>query len=301
MRLAMVGLGRMGRNMVTRLLRGGHSIVAFNRSEAPRRAAVAEGAEEAVTLDDVAAKLAPPRVGWVMMPAGEVTTQFISGLAERFAPGDLIIDGSNSYYKDTLRHAEMLAERNIRFLDAGVSGGIWGLTEGYSMMVGGDEPDVEYLRPVFETLAPEAERGWGHVGPHGAGHFVKMVHNGIEYGMMQALAEGFSLLQKKEEFHLDLHQVAEIWQLGSVVRSWLLDLAERALRENPTLAGIAPFVEESGEGRWTVMEGLDLKVPLPVITLALENRFRSQESSPFTDKLLAALRHQFGGHAIKPE
>ncbi|HEY3376805.1 MAG TPA: decarboxylating 6-phosphogluconate dehydrogenase, partial [Armatimonadota bacterium] len=272
MRLAMVGLGRMGANMVTRLLRGGHVVVAYNRSEGPRKTAVGEGAEEATTLDEVADLLTPPRIAWVMMPAGEVTASFITELAERFAPGDIIIDGGNNFYKDTMRHAAMLAERGIRFVDAGTSGGIWGVTEGYSLMLGGETEVIEYLRPIFETLAPTPSSGWGHVGPHGAGHFTKMVHNGIEYGMMQAYAEGFALLQQKQEFHLDLHQVAEVWREGSVVRSWLLDLAASAFKENPSLAGIAPYVADSGEGRWTVLEGIELGVPLPIITLSLQNR-----------------------------
>jgi 6-phosphogluconate dehydrogenase len=291
----------MGGNMTTRLLRGGLQVVAFNRSEGPRKVAVSEGADGAATLDEVMAKLTPPRIAWVMMPAGEVTEQFIRELSERFSAGDYIIDGSNSYYKDTMRHAAMVTDKGIHFIDSGTSGGIWGLENGYSLMLGGEVEDIEFLRPIFSTLAPGASSGWARVGPHGAGHFVKMVHNGIEYGMMQALAEGFALMQKKDEFSLDLHKISEIWQYGSVVRSWLLDLTERALRENPELAGIAPYVEESGEGRWTVVEAIDLRVPLPAITLALENRFRSQEASPFTDKLLAALRNQFGGHAVKHE
>ena len=301
MRLAMVGLGRMGGNMAARLLRGGHAVVAFNRGEAPRKAAVALGAEEAETLDEVAAKLPAPRVAWVMMPAGEVTTQFITELVARFSPRDIIIDGGNNYYKDTLRHAEMVQSHGIGFLDAGTSGGIWGLAEGYSLMVGGEAALVAQIRPILETLAPSPTSGWGHVGPVGAGHFVKMVHNGIEYGMMQALAEGFALMKGKEEFSLDLPQVAEIWREGSVVRSWLLDLTARALQANPTLAGIAPYVAESGEGRWTVLEAIEQKLSLPVITLALENRFRSQDPEPFSDKLLAALRNQFGGHEMKAE
>ena len=301
MRLAMIGLGRMGLNMATRLLRGGHEVVAFNRSEGPRKAAVKEGALEAATLDAVATLLAPPRVAWVMMPAGETTTSFIDALLARFAPGDIIIDGGNNYYRDTLVHARTVTARGLGFLDVGTSGGIWGVSEGYSMMIGGEAEDVARVRPAFETLAPSPSSGWGHVGPHGSGHFVKMVHNGIEYGMMQAMAEGFELMRRKEEFSLNLTQIAEIWQEGSVVRSWLLDLAVRALQENPTLDGIAPYVEESGEGRWTVMEGIDLKVPLPVITQSLFTRFRSQDSSPFAEKMLAALRNQFGGHAIKRE
>lgn len=301
MRLAMVGLGRMGSNMVVRLLRGGHSVVAFNRSDKPREAAEAAGAEPAKTLDEVAGMLTPPRVAWVMMPAGAVTEQFINGLLERFAPGDIIVDGSNSFYKDTMRIAATVEAQDMHFVDAGTSGGIWGAENGYSLMIGGESAVIERLRPIFETLAPGAASGWGHVGPHGAGHFVKMVHNGIEYGMMQAIAEGFELMRAKNEFALDLHQVAEIWREGSVVRSWLIDLTERALRENPTLEGIASYVEDSGEGRWAVMEGLEQSVPLPIITLALQARFRSREESPFAEKLLAALRQQFGGHAVKHE
>ncbi len=301
MRLAMVGLGRMGGNMAARLLRGGHEVVAYNRADGPRRAAVALGAEDAVSLDEVAAKLSTPRIAWVMMPAGEVTTTFISELLARFSPGDIIIDGGNNYYKDTLRHAELVQSHGMSFLDVGTSGGIWGLTEGYSLMVGGEASVVEQVRPILETLAPSPSSGWGHVGPHGAGHFVKMVHNGIEYGMMQAMGEGFALMQGKAEFQLDLHQIAEIWREGSVVRSWLLDLTARVLQDNPTLAGIAPYVAESGEGRWTVLEAIEQKVSLPVITLALENRFRSQDPSPFSDKLLASMRNQFGGHVIKTE
>lgn len=301
MRLAMLGLGRMGLNMVTRLLRGGHEVVAYNRSEPPRKTAVAEGAIEATTVDEVVSLLPSPRVAWVMMPAGAITTSFIHELMTRFSPGDLIIDGGNNYYRDTIIHAQMLKEHGIGFLDVGTSGGIWGVTEGYSMMVGGDAAAVELAKPALETLAPSYKSGWGHVGPAGSGHFVKMVHNGIEYGMMQAYAEGFDLMQHKSEFNLDLKQIGEIWQEGSVVRSWLLDLAVRALQENPTLDGIASYVEESGEGRWTVMEAIDLKVPLPVIAQSLFTRYRSQEDSPFAEKMLAALRNQFGGHAMKRE
>lgn len=301
MRIAMLGLGRMGGNIARRLLHGGHEVVAFNRSEAPLRAAIDAGAMGAFTLDEVVAQLTPPRVAWLMMPAGEVTDHFLDEMTTRLSPGDILIDGANSYYKDTQRRAEALTARGFHFLDVGTSGGIWGLTEGYSLMIGGEAEIIEHLRPIFETLAPSPTAGWGRVGPHGAGHFVKMVHNGIEYGMMQALAEGFELMGRKEEFALELPEVARIWQQGSVVRSWLLDLTASALQENPSLAGIAPYVADSGEGRWTVSEGIDLGCPLPVITASLLQRFQSQEAHSFAFKLLAAMRHQFGGHAIKPE
>ncbi|MEE9594788.1 MAG: decarboxylating 6-phosphogluconate dehydrogenase, partial [Candidatus Hydrothermarchaeales archaeon] len=223
----------------------------------------------------------------------------IQGLLPHLAEGDVIVDGGNSFYKDTMRRASMLKEKGLHYVDAGTSGGIWGLTEGYSMMIGGEKEIVERLRPLFETLAPGQDTGWGHVGPSGAGHFVKMVHNGIEYGLMQAYAEGFALLKKKEEFELDLHQIAEVWRYGSVVRSWLLDLTSEALGENPELEGIVPFVEDSGEGRWTVFEAIDLNVPAPVISLSLIQRIRSRDEESFPDRLLAAMRNKFGGHAIK--
>jgi 6-phosphogluconate dehydrogenase len=287
--------------MVRRLLAGGHEVVAFNRSEAPRLAAMEAGAEGAATLDEAVGKLASPRAVWVMMPSGETTERFLLDLADRLAPGDILIDGANSYYRDTVRRAEMLTARGLRFVDVGTSGGIWGETEGYSLMIGGDDATVAHLTPIFQTLAPAADLGWGHVGTHGAGHFVKMVHNGIEYGMMQAFAEGFELMAHKEEYGFDLHQISEIWRHGSVVRSWLLDLTARALEENPTLQGIAPHVADSGEGRWTAREGIDLGVALPVITLALQRRFITQDESPFSGKVLAAMRQQFGGHAVKRE
>jgi len=299
MHIGMIGLGKMGRNMVTRLLRGGHRVVAYDLNSDAVQAAAAEGAEGAATLDELAEKLTVPRVIWVMVPAGGPTEETITALATRLAPGDVVVDGGNSNYKDSQRRAATLAERGLLFVDAGTSGGVWGLTEGYSLMVGGTPEAVALLRPALETLAPAPDRGWGHVGPSGAGHFVKMVHNGIEYGLMQAYAEGFELMQHKAEFGLDLHQIAELWRTGSVVRSWLLDLTAQALAENPTLAGIGAQVADSGEGRWTVNEGVELGVPLPVITLALQNRFRSRDAAPFGDKLLAALRNQFGGHAVE--
>ena len=300
MEIALVGLGKMGSNMATRLLRAGHRVVAYDLSAEAVRAAEAAGAVGAHTLEEVVARLEVPRAIWVMVPAGAPTEQTVNQLAELLSPGDTIIDGGNSNYKDSQRRAAALAERGLHFVDVGTSGGIWGLSEGYSLMVGGADEPVARLTPIFASLAPAADQGWGHVGPSGAGHFVKMVHNGIEYGLMQAYAEGFELMQRKSELDLDLAQVAEIWRTGSVVRSWLLDLTAQALAANPTLEGIAAYVPDSGEGRWTVAEAIDLGCSIPVITLALQRRFRSREPEPFGDKLLAAMRNQFGGHAIKP-
>jgi 6-phosphogluconate dehydrogenase len=301
MELAMIGLGKMGANMATRLLRGGHHLVAFDLNEEAIQAAEAEGAAGARTLDEVAARLSAPRVVWVMVPAGHPTEQTVKNLADILSAGDIVIDGGNSNYKETVRRGEELAEQGIHFVDVGTSGGVWGLTEGYSMMVGGAEEAVEHVRPILETLAPAPDNGWGRVGPTGSGHFVKMVHNGIEYGLMQAYAEGLELMQHKTEFGLDLHQITEIWRYGSVVRSWLLDLTAAALADNPTLEGIAAYVPDSGEGRWTVAEAIDLNCAIPVISMALQRRFRSREEAPFGDKLLAAMRQQFGGHAVKNE
>jgi 6-phosphogluconate dehydrogenase len=299
MQIGMIGLGRMGANMATRLVRGGHEVVAFDRSaDAAARAATA-GASGAASLDDLARRLQPPRAVWVMVPAGEPTEATVAALGERLGRGDVVIDGGNSNYKDSMRRAAMLAERGVHLIDVGTSGGIWGLAEGYSLMVGGDPGAAVRLRPIFETLAPAPDRGWAHVGPSGAGHFVKMVHNGIEYGLMEAYAEGFSILRHKTEFELDLPAIAELWRHGSVVRSWLLDLAARALAEDPALKDVAPYVSDSGEGRWTVSEAIDLDVPAPVITLALIQRLRSRDEESFADRLLAALRNQFGGHAVK--
>jgi 6-phosphogluconate dehydrogenase len=236
-----------------------------------------------------------------MVPAGDITDSTVTALLPLLAAGDTLIDGGNSNYKDTLRRAKMLTEKHIHYVDSGTSGGIWGLAEGYSMMVGGDESVVDRLRPIFETLAPPPDRGWGRVGPVGSGHFTKMIHNGIEYGLMQAYAEGFSIMRHKTEFSLDLHQVAEIWRYGSVVRSWLLELTSAALEQNPKLDGIAPYVADSGEGRWTVAEAIDLDVPAPVITSSLLERLRSRDAESFSDKLLSAMRNQFGGHEIKKE
>ena len=301
MELGIVGLGRMGANMARRLLRGGHRVVGFDPQAAARDAVARDGAATADSLQALVAALPAPRAVWVMVPAGRVTDETIETLASLLGRGDTIVDGGNSNYKDTQRRGAMLAQKGIGFADAGTSGGVWGLEEGYSLMVGGDTATVDHLRPIFETLAPAKDRGWGHVGPVGAGHFTKMVHNGIEYGLMQAYAEGFSILQHKEEFALDLHQVAEIWRHGSVVRSWLLDLTADALEKNPTMDGIAPWVADSGEGRWTLQEAVDLDVPAPVIALSLIARLRSRDAESFADKLLAAMRNEFGGHAIRKE
>ncbi|MGZ9220822.1 MAG: phosphogluconate dehydrogenase (NAD(+)-dependent, decarboxylating) [Anaerolineales bacterium] len=301
MELAMIGLGKMGLNMATRLVRGGHRVVGHARTAESVEAAVKLGAEGAQSLEEAVGKLSAPRIIWLMIPAGKITDATIEELSNLLSKGDIVIDGGNSNYKDSLRHTAMLEPKGIDFVDCGTSGGIWGLAEGYSLMIGGKPEVVEKLRPIFETLAPAADKGWGYVGPHGAGHFVKMVHNGIEYGMMQAFAEGFSIMKAKEEFGLDLAQISHIWQDGSVVRSWLLDLAARALDEDGKLAEIKPWVADSGEGRWTVFESIDLDVPAPVITLALQMRFMSRDEENFSARMLAALRNQFGGHAIKKE
>ena len=299
MDIAMIGLGKMGANMAQRLLNGGHHVVAFDLSEAAIQAAEKAGAVGARTLDEVAAQLPAPRVVWVMVPSGKITDETITALAGKLAPGDVIIDGGNSNYKDSIRHASEVAEKGLGFLDVGTSGGVWGLKEGYSLMIGGQAEVVALVRPVFETLAPAADEGWGHVGPHGAGHFTKMIHNGIEYGLMQAYAEGFEILKAKTDFELDLAQVAHIWQKGSVVRSWLLDLTANALDQDADLSEIKGWVADSGEGRWTVTEAMDLDVPAPVITLSLQARFVSRQTESFSAKMLAAMRNQFGGHAVK--
>jgi 6-phosphogluconate dehydrogenase len=301
MQIAMIGLGRMGANMAQRLLRGGHKVVGYDPAAGARELLEKNGAETAAALDAMVAKLKAPRTVWLMIPAGAITDATITSLVPLLSAGDTIIDGGNSNYRDTIRRAAMVAQRQIQYVDCGTSGGIWGLAEGYSMMVGGDEAVVDRLRPIFETLAPAKDQGWGRVGPVGSGHYTKMIHNGIEYGMMQAYAEGFSILQHKTEFKLDLHQIAEIWRYGSVVRSWLLDLTANALEKNPTLKGIAPYVADSGEGRWTVADAIELGVSAPIITLSLLERLRSRDDDSFSDKLLAAMRNQFGGHEIKKE
>lgn len=299
MELGMIGLGKMGANMTTRLLKGGHRVAVYDRNPPKVARAETAGAIGTESLEDLAAKMTAPRAIWIMLPAGPATEAMIAALADFLSAGDIIIDGGNSNYKDTMLRANELEKRDIALVDVGTSGGVWGLTEGYSMMVGGKSEAVERLRPALESLAPSADRGWGHVGPSGSGHFVKMVHNGIEYGVMQAYAEGFEIMKTKEGFDLDLHQVAQIWRFGSVIRSWLLDLTAEALSEDPALGDIKGWVADSGEGRWTVAEAIDLDVPAPVITLSLLMRLVSRQDERYAAKLLAAMRNQFGGHAVK--
>ena len=299
MDIAMVGLGRMGGNMATRLLKGGHRVVAFDLNEAAIAAKEKEGAAGARNWQELAAKLPAPRTVWMMVPSGKATTETVEQLMGVLAAGDTIIDGGNSNYKDDAKHTEILKAKGINYVDVGTSGGIWGLTEGYSMMVGGDKRVVERLRPIFETLAPAQDKGWGYVGPTGAGHYVKMVHNGIEYGLMQAYAEGFEIMKKKKELNLDVADIARIWQHGSVVRSWLLDLIAEALQEDADLTDLKGYVADSGEGRWTVADAIELDVPAPIITLSLLMRFVSRQDESYAAKLLAAMRNKFGGHAVK--
>jgi 6-phosphogluconate dehydrogenase len=301
MELGMIGLGRMGANMAERLVRAGHRVAGFDPDALARQRVADKGVDCVASLEALITKLKPGRTLWVMVPAGALVDSTIDALVPLLQLGDTLIDGGNSNYKDTLCRAKRLAEKQIHYVDCGTSGGVWGLDQGYCLMIGGDEAVVERLRPIFAALAPAHDRGWGRVGPVGSGHFTKMIHNGIEYGLMQAYAEGFSILQHKEAFGLDLHQIAEIWRHGSVVRSWLLDLTAHALETNPTLRGIAPYVEDSGEGRWTVSEAIDLNVAAPVIALSLLERLRSRDSNSFSDRLLAAMRNEFGGHAIKSE
>lgn len=299
MELGMIGLGKMGGNMTKRLLKGGHQMVVYNRGLAAIKEAEKNGALGTTSLEDLVNKMTAPRAIWIMVPAGDPTETVVNSLTAQLSSGDIVIDGGNSNYKDTMRRAEALKEQGFNLVDVGTSGGIWGLAEGYSMMIGGETTAVEKLRPIFETLAPGPERGWGHVGPSGAGHFVKMVHNGIEYGVMQAYAEGFDLLKAKSRFDLDLHQVAEIWRFGSVIRSWLLDLTAEALKDDQNLSAIKSWVPDSGEGRWMVAEAIDLDVPAPVITLSLLMRLVSRQEEGYAAKLLAAMRNQFGGHSVK--
>ncbi|MGH2591877.1 MAG: phosphogluconate dehydrogenase (NAD(+)-dependent, decarboxylating) [Anaerolineae bacterium] len=292
-------MGRMGGNIARRLIKAGHRVVGYNRSADVTREIAAEGLDGAFSVEEVVQKLAAPRIVWLMLPAGGPTESTITALMGMLAPGDTIIDGGNTFYKDDMRRAETLKAKGIHYVDVGTSGGIWGLKEGFSMMVGGNAAVVERLRPIFEALAPAPDKGWGYVGPSGAGHFVKMVHNGIEYGMMQAYAEGFEIMRAKQEFGLDLHDIATIWQHGSVVRSWLLDLTAAALEEDAALSNVRGYVQDSGEGRWTIQEAIDLDVPAPVITASLFQRFVSRQGESYAAQLLAALRNQFGGHAVK--
>jgi 6-phosphogluconate dehydrogenase len=297
MEIGFVGLGRMGKNMVLRLLGGGHRVVGWATSADTVAEAARAGAVGAASLSDLVSRLEErPRTVWTMVPSGDATEETIRNLAGLLAPGDTVVDGGNSYYKDSVRRAAYLAERKIDFVDAGTSGGVWGLANGYCLMVGGSESVCRRLEPLFTTLAPP--NGYARVGAHGAGHLVKMIHNGIEYGMMQAYAEGFEILQASP-YGLDVPRVADLWRNGSVVRSWLLDLAAEALREDPSLERVADYVEDSGEGRWTVIESVERAVPAPVLALALQARFRSRQESSFQGRLLAALRNKFGGHAVK--
>ncbi len=299
MELGMIGLGRMGSNMAQRLLGGGHRLVVYDPMSEAGQHVVEQGAVRAASISDLVTELAKPCAVWIMVPSGEPTEGTLGTLARELSTGDIVIDGGNSYYKDSMRRATACLEKGIVFLDVGTSGGVWGLEEGYCLMVGGDGDAFQRIKPVLQTLAPSPDKGYGHVGPSGAGHFVKMVHNGIEYGLMQAYAEGFELMQAKEEFGLNLRDIAETWRHGSVVRSWLLDLAAGALEADPTLDSIRAYVEDTGEGRWTVQESIELAVPTPVMTQALQARFRSRQDQPFGAKMLAALRQQFGGHGVR--
>jgi len=299
MQLGMIGLGRMGANMAQRLQRGGHAVAGFDPTPGARARVAAEGIATAESLEALVASLDAPRALWMMVPAGAVVDATVRALQPLLSAGDVLVDGGNSFYKDSQRRADALREAGIAYLDVGTSGGVWGLAEGYSLMVGGDAQAAARLSPLFQALAPAPDRGWGHVGPSGAGHYAKMIHNGIEYGMMQAYAEGFAILERKHELTPDIAQLAEIWRHGSVVRSWLLDLVAGALAQNPGLDGIAPYVPDSGEGRWTVAEAIELDVAAPVITQSLIERLRSRDGDAFADKLLSALRNAFGGHAVK--
>jgi 6-phosphogluconate dehydrogenase len=296
MQLGFVGLGKMGLNMVTRLVRGGHQIVAYDRSADAVRRAEGAGARGVASLEALVAGLTPPRGVWLMVPAGPPTESTVAALGSILSADDVIVDGGNTNFHDDVRRAQALQPRRIRYVDAGTSGGVWGLQEGYCLMVGGDEDVCRRLEPIFLTLAPAG--GYLRVGDHGAGHYVKMIHNAIEYGLMQAYAEGFDLMHASD-YKIDLPAVASLWMNGSVVRSWLLELAGRALKEDPELAGLEAYVEDSGEGRWTLHEGIDRAVPLPVLAAAVFTRYRSREENPFGERLLAALRNQFGGHAVK--
>jgi len=300
MRLAMIGLGKMGGNMVRRLCRRGIKVVGYDRSTAAvAQLAAEEGMLAATSVVDAVAQLSSPRVVWLMLPSGEPTEQQIRALAPLLAKGDIIVDGGNSNYHDSQQRGVWLAERGIGFMDSGTSGGVWGLENGYCLMVGATPEVAKTMTPILQALAPSVEHGWAHVGPVGAGHFTKMIHNGIEYGMMQSFAEGLELLRGKREFALDLAQITELWRHGSVVRSWLLDLTAEALKHDQELEKVAPYVPDSGEGRWTVVEAIDQGVAAPVLTLALQMRFASQSETGYGYRLLSTMRNAFGGHAIK--
>lgn len=303
MEIGIIGLGKMGANIARRLARTGHTVIVYNRTKEKADALAKEERNIAAarTIEEMAKKLSQPRAVWVMVPAGDATEKIIDDLLGVLQKGDLIIDGGNSHYTDSLQSAEKVKSKGLDFIDVGTSGGTWGLAEGYSLMIGGDDGAVERMRPIFTSLAPAPDKGWGHVGPAGAGHYVKMVHNGIEYGMMESYAEGFEILKAKKEFDLDLHQVSEIWRYGSVVRSWLLDLIADLLSKDPDLYDVKGWVADSGEGRWTAVEAINENVPSPIITLSLMRRFSSRQTENYEAKLLAALRNEFGGHEVKHE
>ncbi|HSC76602.1 MAG TPA: decarboxylating 6-phosphogluconate dehydrogenase [Pseudomonadales bacterium] len=298
--LGLIGLGRMGGNMARRLQRNGVDVIAFNRNHSVTEALAAEcGLSAAASVEELIEQLPAPRVVWLMLPAGDATQQHIDQVSALLSPGDILVDGANSWFKDTLQRAEKLKPTGVYFVDAGVSGGVWGLANGYCIMAGGEKTAIEKLQPVLQALAPSHDTGWLHTGPTGSGHFTKMVHNGIEYGMMQSLAEGFALLKAREDFAIDLAAVAELWRHGSVVRSWLLDLCGDFLKQDQTLDNVAPVVADSGEGRWTALEAIEQGIPAPVMSLALMMRFASQGNSDFGDKMLAKMREGFGGHKIE--
>jgi len=300
MRMAMIGLGKMGGNMVRRLRRGNIEVVGFDRSNEVVSQLVKEaGMLAASSVEDAVSKLSSPRIVWLMLPSGEPTEQQIHALIPVLGKGDIIVDGGNSNYHDSQRRGALLAAQGIGFMDSGTSGGIWGLENGYCLMVGATDSVANTMTPILQALAPASDRGWAHVGPVGSGHFTKMIHNGIEYGMMQSLAEGLELLRGKQEFNLDLAQITELWRHSSVVRSWLLDLTAEALKVDQKLVDIAPFVPDSGEGRWTVVESIDQGVAAPVLTLALQMRFNSQNQTGYGYRLLSTMRNAFGGHAVK--
>jgi len=300
MQIAIIGLGKMGANMARRLCRGKIKVVGYNRSDdITRQLADEEGLTRATSLDNAVSKLTNPRLVWLMLPAGDVTESYIKQLKDLLTDGDVVIDGGNANYQDSMRRGDYLKTKGIGYIDAGTSGGVWGLDNGYCLMVGGEKQHVKHLEPILEVLAPTTTDGWAHVGPVGAGHFSKMIHNGIEYGMMQAYAEGFALLKNKSEFNYDLAQLTELWRHGSVVRSWLLDLSADFLKDDQELADVAPFVADSGEGRWTVDESIRQGIATPVLALALYMRFASQNEDAYTNKLLAMMRNAFGGHLIK--
>ena len=301
MELGIIGLGKMGANMAERLRLAKHKVVGFDLSADVVKKFSEAGSVGVTTLEDLVKNLSAPRAIWIMVPAGAPVDQTIAKLVPLMQKGDTFIDGGNSMYKDSQRRYAELSAKGFNFVDCGTSGGVWGLKEGYSMMIGGDKDAVDRLRPIFEALAPSPTTGWGRVGPAGAGHFVKMVHNGIEYGMMQSYAEGFSIMGHKEELSLDLAQISQIWRFGSVVRSWLLDLTADALQKNPKLEGLEAYVADSGEGRWTVAEAIDLNVSAPIITESLIRRIRSREDNNFTDRMISIMRNAFGGHAVKKE